>query len=173
MSIRSTCPYNLSIYSGFFDTTIPHTLTNTMNTNTNTNTNTMNTNTNTSLPFLSSYTQGQIEFIKFLQANRVSLTVYNTDLCTDSDHKPCTVSRKNLVELLANSVYIAVPAWISTSPARRAGRGMYKIPELNADPSTLTVNNNTRGRKPGSPNRKGRISVPAVTTAPAAATKCN
>lgn len=143
-----------------------------LNPNTNTNLNTMNTNTNnTSLPLLDSYTQGQIEFIKFLQANRISLTVYNTD--SDPVHKPCTVSRKNLVELLANSVYIAVPAWISTAPARRSGRGMYKIPELNVDPATLKVNDNTRGRKPGSPNRKGRNPAPAAATVSAVTTTPN
>jgi hypothetical protein len=37
------------------------------------------------------------------------------------------------------------------------------IPEINADPSTLVVNTNHRGRKPGSRNRKG-IPAPAPTT---------
>lgn len=113
----------------------------------------MNTNTNT-LPLLDSYTPGQIEFIKFLQANRATLTVYDT----------CTVSRKDLVTLLQQSKYIAVPAWIAAAKTRRAGRGNYLIPELAADVATLTVNGNKRGRKPGSPNQKGRIS--ANTTPP-------
>jgi len=114
----------------------------------------MTTNNNT-LPLLASYTPGQIEFIKFLQTNRASLTVYDT----------CTVSRKDLVTLLQQSPYIAVPAWIAATKARRAGRGNYLIPELAADIATLTVNTNTRGRKPGSPNQKGRAagSAPAPT----------
>jgi hypothetical protein len=73
---------------------------------------TLNTN---SFPLLASYTPGQIEFIKFLQANRLTLTVYDT----------CTVNRKDLVELLKKSVYIAVPAWIAAKRERRAGRGNY------------------------------------------------
>jgi hypothetical protein len=113
----------------------------------------MTTNNNT-LPLLASYTPGQIEFIKFLQTNRAALTVYDT----------CTVSRKDLVELLQQSKYIAVPAWIAAAKTRRAGRGNYLIPELAADVATLTVNGNKRGRKPGSPNQKGRIAPP---TAPA------
>ena len=117
---------------------------------------TNNTNTNT-LPLLASYTPGQIEFIKFLQTNRAALTVYDT----------CTVSRKDLVELLQKSPYIAVPAWIAATKARRAGRGNYLIPELAADVATLVVNTNKRGRKPGSPNQKGRAagSAPAPTPA--------
>ena len=117
----------------------------------------MNTNTNT-LPLLASYTPGQIEFIKFLQTHRAALTVYDT----------CTVSRKDLVTLLQQSQYIAVPAWIAAAKIRRAGRGNYLIPELAADVATLTVNGNKRGRKPGSPNQKGRISV--NTTPPSTAT---
>ena len=113
----------------------------------------MNTNTN-SLPLLDSYTPGQIEFIKFLQANRAALTVYDT----------CTVSRKDLVTLLQKSPYIAVPAWIAAAKTRRAGRGNYLIPEISVDVATLVVNGNKRGRKPGSPNQKGRIS--ASTTPP-------
>ena len=117
---------------------------------------TNNANTN-SLPLLASYTPGQIEFIKFLQANRAALTVYDT----------CTVSRKDLVTLLQHSSYIAVPAWIAATKARRAGRGNYLIPELAADVATLAVNGNKRGRKPGSPNQKGRAvgSAPAPTPA--------
>jgi len=117
----------------------------------------MTTNNNT-LPLLASYTPGQIEFIKFLQTNRASLTVYDT----------CTVSRKDLVELLQKSPYIAVPAWIAATKTRRAGRGNYLIPEIHADIATLTVNANKRGRKPGSPNQKGRIAPP--TTPPTAPT---
>jgi hypothetical protein len=113
----------------------------------------MTTNNNT-LPLLASYTPGQIEFIKFLQTHRASLTVY--------DH--CTVNRKDLVELLQKSPYIAVPAWIAATKTRRAGRGNYLIPELTADIATLVVNTNKRGRKPGSPNQKGRVAPP---TAPA------
>jgi len=117
----------------------------------------MTTNNNT-LPLLASYTPGQIEFIKFLQTNRAALTVYDT----------CTVSRKDLVELLQQSKYIAVPAWIAAAKTRRAGRGNYLIPELAADVATLTVNGNKRGRKPGSPNQKGRIAPPTTPpTAPA------
>jgi hypothetical protein len=101
------------------------------------------------------YTPGQIAFIGFLHANRTRMVI-------TADN---TVSRKDLVAVLADSAYIAVPAWISSEPARRRGRGHYWIPELGMDPSTLPVNNNTRGRKPGSPNRKGQ--TPA---APASAT---
>ena len=117
----------------------------------------MTTNNNT-LPLLDSYTPGQIEFIKFLQANRATLTVYDT----------CTVSRKDLVTLLQKSPYIAVPAWIAAAKTRRAGRGNYLIPELSVDVATLRVNGNKRGRKPGSPNQKGRIS--ASTTPPTTST---
>lgn len=120
----------------------------------------MNTNTNNfnSSLLLASYTPGQIEFIKFLQSNRKSLTV------TDA----CTVSRKDLVELLKNSPYIAVPAWVAVERTRRAGRGHYLIPEIAVDVATLTVNTNTRGRKPGSRNQKGRID-PTAPTAPTTA----
>ena len=115
------------------------------------------TTTNNTLPLLASYTPGQIEFIKFLQAHRSALTVYDT----------CTVSRKDLVELLKTSPYIAVPAWIAAKRDRRAGRGNYLIPELAAHVATLTVNANKRGRKPGSPNKKGRAPAPAPTQTPA------
>ena len=117
----------------------------------------MTTHNNT-LPLLASYTPGQIEFIKFLQTNRAALTVYDT----------CTVSRKDLVTLLQQSKYIAVPAWIAAAKTRRAGRGNYLIPELAADVATLTVNGNKRGRKPGSPNKKGRIDPTAAATPPSA-----
>jgi len=116
------------------------------------------TTTNNTLPLLASYTPGQIAFIKFLQAHRTALTVYDT----------CTVSRKDLVELLKSSAYIAVPAWIAATKSRRAGRGNYLIPELAADVSTLVVNTNKRGRKPGSPNQKGRASAAPSTTPPSA-----
>ena len=116
------------------------------------------TTSNNTLPLLASYTPGQIEFIKFLQTNHASLTVYDT----------CTVSRKDLVELLKTSPYIAVPAWIAATKARRAGRGNYLIPELAADIATLTVNTNKRGRKPGSPNKKGRAAAPTTATPPSA-----
>lgn len=112
----------------------------------------MNTNTNTSVvSLLASYTPGQIEFIKFLQANRKDLTVYDD----------CTVSRMDLITLCTEKgKYIAVPAWIGAAKSRRANRGHYYIPELGVDVSTLTVNNNTRGRKPGSKNQKGVAFVP-------------
>ena len=116
------------------------------------------TTSNNTLPLLASYTPGQIEFIKFLQTNRAALTVYDT----------CTVSRKDLVQLLKTSPYIAVPAWIAATKARRAGRGNYLIPELAADVNTLTVNTNNRGRKAGSRNKKGRAAAPAA-PAPTAA----
>ena len=110
------------------------------------------------MTLLTSYTPGQIEFIKFLHDNRKTITVYND----------CTVSRKDLVTLLSNSPYIAVPAWIACDPNRRGiGRGNYLIPEINADLSTLPVNTNKRGRKPGSQNKKGRIGDPATDTTPA------
>lgn len=110
----------------------------------------MNTNnTNIMLP---SYTPGQIEFITWLQSRRDKIAVFDE----------CTVSRKELLGLLqSDSQYIAVPAWIAAPKSRRAGRGNYLIPEINADAKTLTVNGNNRGRKAGSKNKKG--------TAPAAA----
>ena len=117
------------------------------------------TTTNNTISLLASYTPGQIEFIKFLQTNRAALTLYDI----------CTVSRKDLVELLSNSPYIAVPAWIAAKRERRAGRGNYFIPEIAADITTLTVNANHRGRKAGSPNKKGRASAPAPVTPPAPA----
>ena len=116
------------------------------------------TTANNSFPLLASYTPGQIEFIKFLQTHRAALTVYDT----------CTVSRKDLVTLLQTSPYIAVPAWIAATKARRAGRGNYLIPELAADIATLTVNTNKRGRKPGSTNKKGRATPPTTSTPPSA-----
>ena len=116
------------------------------------------TTSNNTLPLLASYTPGQIEFIKFLQTNRASLTVYDT----------CTVSRKDLVELLKTSPYIAVPAWIAAPKSRRAGRGNYLIPEMGVDVATLTVNTNNRGRKAGSRNKKGRAAAPTTATPPSA-----
>jgi hypothetical protein len=95
---------------------------------------------------LNSYTPGQIAFIKFLQDNRARITVFNGDV----------VSRKDLVDVLSGSPYVAVPAWIAADKTRRAGRGNYHLPELAADLSALTVNTNKRGRKPGSRNKKGR-----------------
>ena len=106
------------------------------------------------------YTPGQIAFIKFLQDNRSALTVFAED----------TVSRKDLVALLEQSPYIAVPAWIAAPIERRAGRGMYRIPELSADIATLPVNGNRRGRRPGSPNQKGRTDDPTPNPALSAST---
>ena len=120
----------------------------------------MTTNTNNSL-LLASYTPGQINFIAWLQGNRDKISVFDE----------CTVSRKELLALLnSSSAYVAVPAWIAAPKARRAGRGNYLIPEINADIKTLTVNANNRGRKAGSRNKKGRIGAapaPAATTQPA------
>jgi hypothetical protein len=101
---------------------------------------------------LESYTPGQIAFIRFLQDHRSEITVYDT----------CTVTRRELVDVLAKGKYVAVPAWIAATRSRRAGRGNYFIPEINVDPNTLPVNTNHRGRKPGSRNRKGR--APAAPT---------
>lgn len=109
----------------------------------------MSNNSTTVPSLLASYTPGQIDFINFLQVNRKALTVYDT----------CTVSRKDLVELIVKGAYIAVPAWIASNKARRAGRGNYFIPELNATISALTVNTNNRGRKAGSRNQKGRATT--------------
>ena len=107
-------------------------------------------NSNNNL-MLASYTPGQIAFITWLQGNRDKIAVFDE----------CTVSRKELLALLqSDSSYIAVPAWIASPKGRRAGRGNYLIPEINADIATLTVNGNKRGRKAGSKNVKG--------TAPAA-----
>jgi len=107
--------------------------------------NTNNTN-NTNTLLLASYTPGQIAFIKWMQDNRTDLTLFDE----------CTVARKELLNLLqTRSAYIAVPAWIASPKARRAGRGNYYIPEINADISALTVNGNKRGRKAGSRNVKG------------------
>lgn len=103
----------------------------------------------------STYTPGQIAFIQFLHTNRSRMTI-------TADN---TVSRKDLVAVLADSAYIAVPAWIASDRSRRRGRGHYWIPELGMDPATLPVNSEKRGRKPGSRNTKGQnVSVPAVTT---------
>lgn len=105
----------------------------------------------------STYTPGQIAFIQFLHTNRSRMTI-------TADN---TVSRKDLVAVLADSAYIAVPAWIASDRSRRRGRGHYWIPELGMDPATLPVNSEKRGRKPGSPNRKGQTpaaSAPETTT---------
>ena len=107
-------------------------------------------NSNNNL-MLASYTPGQIAFITWLQGNRDKIAVFDE----------CTVSRKDLLGLLqSDSAYIAVPAWIASPKSRRAGRGNYLIPEINADIAALVVNGNKRGRKAGSKNVKG--------TAPAA-----
>lgn len=112
------------------------------------------TTTNTNSLLLASYTPGQIAFITWLQSNRDKISVFDD----------CTVSRKELLALLnSSSAYVAVPAWIAAPKSRRAGRGNYLIPEINADTSALVVNGNKRGRKAGSRNKKGRAS-----TAPAA-----
>lgn len=124
----------------------------------------MNTNNN---PFSITYTPGQIDFIRVLQANASALPVSNTQyaMLDGSTVTVPVVQRADLVGVLQSTKYIAVPAWIACDPKRRAGRGAYMLPELTADISTLPVNNNTRGRKPGSPNRKGQnVPAPAVTT---------
>jgi hypothetical protein len=109
---------------------------------------------------LSSYTPGQIAFIRFLQDHRSEITVYDT----------CTVTRRELVDVLSKGNYVAVPAWIAAAKSRRAGRGNYYIPEINAELSTLPVNTNHRGRKPGSRNRKGRApAAPSTGGAPVSA----
>lgn len=117
------------------------------------------TTTNTNSLLLASYTPGQIAFITWLQGNRDKIAVFDE----------CTVSRKELLALLnSSSAYVAVPAWIAAPKARRAGRGNYLIPEINADLKSLTVNANNRGRKAGSRNKKGRASATPA-TAPVAA----
>lgn len=106
---------------------------------------------------LPSYTPGQIAFITFLQQHKSALLITSG----------CAVSRKSLVDVLSGTAYVAVPAWIAANRVRRCGRGHYHIPELFVDPATLTVNTNTRGRKPGSRNTKGQVTVttdPATTT---------
>ena len=105
---------------------------------------------------LASYTPGQIAFINFLKSRRDSFNVYDD----------CVVNRAELVALIKGSAYVAVPAWIAVEPNRRSGRGCYMIPELNCDVATLNVNNNLRGRKPGSPNVKGRGIVTPAQIAP-------
>jgi len=103
---------------------------------------------------LASYTPGQIAFITFLKSRRDAFNVYDD----------CVVNRAELVAAIKGSAYVAVPAWIAVTPNRRSGRGCYMIPELNCDVATLNVNNNLRGRKPGSPNVKGRgITAPSPT----------
>ena len=109
--------------------------------------------TNESL-ILASYTPGQIAFITFLKSRRDSFNVFDE----------CTVNRAELVEVLKGSAYVAIPAWIAVKPNRRSGRGCYLIPELNCDVARLTVNSNLRGRKPGSPNVKGRIGAMTMTS---------
>lgn len=107
---------------------------------------------------LASYTPGQIAFITFIKSVRDTLNVYDE----------CTLTRVELVEAIKGSAWDSIPAWIAVKPDRRAGRGSYLLPEINLDVSTLKVNTNTRGRKPGSPNVKGRqggknASSPSVT----------
>ena len=105
---------------------------------------------------LASYTPGQIAFINFLKSRRDSFNVYDD----------CVVNRAELVAAIKGSAYVAVPAWIAVAPNRRSGRGCYMIPELNCDVATLNVNNNLRGRKPGSPNVKGRGIISPPPSAP-------
>ena len=106
---------------------------------------------------LPSYTPGQIAFISWLQANRDRITVFDE----------CTVSRKELIALLQReTVYVAVPSWIATPKVRRSGRGNYIIPEIIYSADSIPVNKNLRGRKAGSPNRKGRPPQPAAPQRP-------
>ena len=106
---------------------------------------------------LPSYTPGQIAFISWLQANRDRITVFDE----------CTVSRKELIALLQReTVYVAVPSWIATPKCRRSGRGNYIIPEIIYSADSIPVNKNLRGRKAGSPNRKGRPPQPAAPQRP-------
>lgn len=114
-------------------------------------------NTTHSNLLLPSYTPGQIAFITWLQQNRDKISVFDE----------CTVSRKELLALLhSDSTYVAVPAWIAAPKARRAGRGNYLIPEINADAANMVTNTNKRGRKAGSRNKKGRASAAAPAPAP-------
>jgi hypothetical protein len=106
---------------------------------------------------LPSYTPGQIAFISWLQANRDRITVFDE----------CTVSRKELIALLQReTVYVAVPSWIATPKCRRSGRGNYIIPEIIYSADSIPVNKNLRGRKAGSPNRKGRPPQPTAPQRP-------
>ena len=106
---------------------------------------------------LPSYTPGQIAFISWLQANRDRITVFDE----------CTVSRKELIALLQReTVYVAVPSWIATPKCRRSGRGNYIIPEIIYSADSIPVNKNLRGRKAGSPNKKGRPPQPAAPVRP-------
>jgi hypothetical protein len=106
---------------------------------------------------LPSYTPGQIAFISWLQANRDRITVFDE----------CTVSRKELIALLQReTVYVAVPSWIATPKCRRSGRGNYIIPEIIYSADSIPVNKNLRGRKAGSPNKKGRPPQPAAPQRP-------
>lgn len=107
---------------------------------------------------LASYTPGQIAFITFIKSVRDTLNVYDE----------CTLTRVELVEAIKGSAWDSIPAWIAVKPDRRAGRGSYLLPEINLDVSTLTVNTNTRGRKPGSPNVKGRKGLTSSTSQPIA-----
>ena len=109
------------------------------------------TTTSTTHPLLATYTEGQILFIKWMQANRTLFVVFNE----------CTIERANIVDVLktSGSVYVAVPAWIAVTPSRKAHRGAYFIPEINCDVYKLVLNTNTRGRKAGSPNVKGRTPI--------------
>ena len=86
---------------------------------------------------LPSYTPGQIAFISWLQANRDRITVY-----------------------------VAVPSWIATPKCRRSGRGNYIIPEIIYSADSIPVNKNLRGRKAGSPNKKGRPPQPTAPVRP-------
>ena len=106
---------------------------------------------------LPSYTPGQISFIKWLQSQRDHITVFDE----------CTVSRKELIALLQReTVYVAVPSWIATPKVRRSGRGNYIIPEIIYSADSIPVNKNLRGRKAGSPNRKGRPPQPIAPVRP-------
>ena len=107
---------------------------------------------------LASYTPGQIAFITFIKSVRDTLNVYDE----------CTLTRVELAEAIKGSAWDSIPAWIAVKPDRRAGRGSYLLPEINLDVSTLTVNTNTRGRKPGSPNVKGRKGLTSSTSQPIA-----
>jgi hypothetical protein len=49
-----------------------------------------------------------------------------------------------------------IPVWVTSDPARKAGRAQYSFPELSTDLGSLPVSGDTRG----APRQKSRASTP-------------
>jgi hypothetical protein len=88
-----------------------------------------------------SYTPNQMEFLKHLAASFPNRT---------------TFTRKELLTVKDALGYSVIPVWVTSDPARKAGRAQYSFPELSTDLGSLPVSGDTRG----APRQKSRASTP-------------